>query len=456
MDLKWLLVRRITLVALSCFLAGSGIALYMSARDALRQNQVLAELAGRQLDLQLSRIARSTDLPERFPDWYLVSNYALHPGQCVEFKAVDTTRNRSNCAGLEANITKPPEWFSEAYRRFVNVHLSALRPLVYRGKTHGVIAASFDPAATASHAWATISPLLGLSALLVAALCLVTYFVVDRALRPANDILAGLNRLASGDLTVRLPPFALAELNRISQVFNSVTGELEIATTERAEFARRLVYTQEQERRHLARELHDEIAQRLAAISALAACIRTSSQSEAPQLVGEARELEKMASNLMVALRRTLSYLRPQEIDDLGLVQSLKALVEHHNETARGRTVFSIEAADEMDNLGAETSAHVYRIVQEALTNAARHANARTVKVRLTEHAHSGRKHVRLSVIDDGGGPATTKSASDASGSGLIGMRERVTALRGTLAAGPLPSRGFGLQVEFPSSPQGA
>lgn len=456
MDLKWLLVRRITLVAIACFFAGAGLALYLSAREAQQQNTVLADLASRHLDLQLSRIDRSTQRANQFPDWDLVSSFVLAPGQCVEFHGADPGRNRSSCSGLDANAPKPPVWFSEAYRRFINVHLSASRSLFYRGAAQGIIRASWDPAATSGRAWATVSPLLGLSALLVGALCLVTYLIVDRSLRPADDILKGLNRLAEGDLKVRLPAFQLAEFNRISQVFNDVLENLERATSERAEFAHRLVDTQERERRHLARELHDEIAQRLAAISALAACVRNSAQTKAPQLVGEARELEKMASNLMAALRRTLSYLRPQEIDDLGLVPSLKSLVDQHNEGAAGRTVFSIEAADELEGLRAETSAHVYRIVQEALTNAAKHAGARTVMVTLTEYADNARKKVRLSVIDDGTGMPTHMNATKLPGSGLIGMQERVSALSGTFTAGPLPTGGFGLHIEFPSSPHGA
>lgn len=456
MDLKWLLVRRLTNVALACFVAGSGLALYVSAREAKRQNEALAELASRQLALQLSRIERATDIPERFPDWDLVSSFALEPGQCVEYHGADAARNRSSCSGLKTSAVTAPTWFAGLHRYFINSRLSVSRPLIYRGAAQGAVNVSFDPVATSGQAWATIAPLLGLSALLVGVLCLVSYLVVERSLRPAGDILNGLNRLAEGDLKVRLPPFELAELNRISQVFNALTEDLERANAERAEFAHRLVDIQEQERRHLARELHDEVAQRLAAISALSACIRKSAQPEAPQLVAEARELEKMASNLMAALRRTLSYLRPQEIDDLGLLPSLKALVEQYNESARGRTVFSIEAASDLENLQSETSAHVYRIVQEALTNASNHARARNVMVRLTEHAESFRKHIRLSVIDDGVGQVSETRTRRSSGSGLIGMRERVRALSGTISAGPLPTGGFGLHVEFPLSPNGA
>lgn len=456
MDLKWLLVRRISLVALTCFIAGSTMVLFVTARDAQQQNEDLAELASRQLNLQLSRIERGTDISKRFPDWDIVSNYALEPGQCIKFRGADPARNRSNCSGIQAGSAKAPTWFAKAYRNIIDSHLSVSRSLTYRGSAQGVISVSFDPEATSSRAWATISPLLGMSAILVAALCFVTYFVVDRSLRPADDILNGLNKLAEGDLKVRLPPFQLAELNRISQVFNAVTKELERATAERTELAHRLVDMQEQERRHLARELHDEIAQKLVAICALSACVRDSARSGAPQLVDEAREIEEIASNLIVSLRQTLSYLRPQEIDDLGLVQSLKALVDRHNERARGRTVFLIRAADELEGLQPETSAHVYRIVQEALTNASKHASAKTVTICLTEHVDSVRKHVRLSVIDDGIGQPLDVNSDRLSGSGLIGISERVMALSGTFSAGPLPTGGFGLHVEFPSSAQRA
>lgn len=454
MDLKWLLVRRITWVALACFLAGAGLAVFQTAREAKQQNAELADLVSRQLDLQLSRIGRSTDIPKRFPDWDIVTTYALHPGQCVALRGPDTATNRSTCSGVDAASSGAPWWFLTAYRTFINDSLTEQRPIAYRDAHQGTVVATYDPVATAGHAWSTIAPLLGLSAALVAALCLVAYIVIDRALKPTREILSGLNRLAHGDLACRLPAFRLSELNRISEVFNTLSEELDKANVERAELARRLVDAQEQERRHIARELHDEIAQKLAALNALTACIRTSAQREAPGLVGEVRELEAATSGLMRSLRRTLTYLRPQEIDDLGLLQSLKALVEQHNKTAHGRTAYSIETTGEMETLRAETSAHVYRIVQEALTNASKHANARHVQVRLSQLADAGKERITLSVVDDGAGIARDDKTDTATGYGLIGMRERVVALSGKFAAGPLPSGGFGLQVEFPTLQQ--
>ena len=456
MDLKWLLVRRITLVALACFLAGSALAVYQTARESRRQNADLAEMVGRQLDLQLSRIGRSTDIGQRFPDWDIVAGLSLQPGQCLEFRGVDGVVQRSSCAGVHPASAGTPEWLVAAYRYLINGRLSATRAAAFRGVNYGTVVTEYDAAATAGQAWASISPLLGFAAGLVAVMCLVVYFVIDRALRPTKEILGGLNRLARGDLACRLPAFRLAELNRISEVFNALSKDLSKATSERTELARRLVDTQEQERRHIARELHDEIAQRLSALNPLAACLRTHAQRDASGLVDEARELETTVSGLMVSLRRTLTYLRPQEIDDLGLIPSLKALVAQHNESARGRTKYSIETTGGVEHLRAETSAHVYRIVQEALTNASKHANARNVQVQLSQVADSYRETIKLSVVDDGGGPSADDIPSPPAGAGMIGMRERVVALSGKFAAGPLPDGGFGLQVEFPTLQRGA
>jgi two-component system, NarL family, sensor histidine kinase UhpB len=456
MDLKWLLVRRISLVALACLVIGAGLALYRSARDSRAENEQLVAMVGRQLNLQVSRIERSTDLPNRFPDWELIANLSLQSGQCIELRGPDGSVRRSSCAGVDLAASHAPQWFVAIYRGLLASSLSATRPISYRGTLQATVVAEIDAAAAATRAWAAIAPLLGFSAGLTAVLCLVTYWVISRALRPAGEILSGLNRLARGDLAHRLPHFRLAEFNRISEVFNALSEDLGAVTSERSDLARRLVDAQERERRHIARELHDEIAQKLSALGAHATYIRTRAHHDAPEFAQEAMDLERMASGLMLTLRRTLTYLRPQEIDDLGLIQSLKSLVANHNQNARGRTEYSIETAGVLDHLKAETSAHVYRIIQEALTNASKHANARNVQVRLTQSADAEHETIRLSILDDGVGPSSHETTFPLAGSGLIGMRERVVALSGKFDAGPLPNGGFGLLVEFPTLQRGA
>ena len=450
MDLKWLLVRRITLVAILCFFAGSALTVYRTLEQAKQANEDLASSVQRQLDLQLWRIATNLDLPERFPDWELVTTYALQPGQCVQLLARDALVERSSCAGVDTVSQRAPQWFVDAYRLILDGRATAARPVAYRNSSRGTVVASFDPVATALQAWATISPLFVLSAFLMATLCVVAYIVIERALRPTSRILLGLDRLAKGDLTHRLPSLDLTEFNKISVGFNALAQDLSKASSERAELARRLVDAQEQERRHIARELHDEIAQKLSALGALTACVRLSAEGN-PELRNEAKQLENMAADLMINVRKTLVHLRPQEIDDLGLLQSLEGLVAGHNEISRGQTHYSIEAGDELDHLKAETSAHIYRIIQEALNNASKHANARHVRVTLGQHADAAETKIKLAVTDDGAGSLSRSTYAPYVRSGIIGMRERVLALNGTFHAGPLPQGGFGLRVEFPA-----
>lgn len=444
MDLKWLLVRRVTLVALGCLFVGSAFAIWQTNREAKRQNIELADSVGRQLELQLA-------LRTPFPEWDLVTSYALRPGQCVQLLDTALAVKRSSCAGVNTAAIGTPHWFFKTYSSLIDSTATVERDVSYRGVSQGRVRTSFDPVATAGAVWSTVAPLLGLSAPLIGMLCLVAYFVIDRALRPTHQILAGLNRLTAGELAYRLPVFRLRELNSISEGLNTLSDELGRANKERAELARRLVDAQEQERRHIARELHDEVAQKLSALSALAACVRTSAQLGDPALVREAVDLEKMASNLMVMLRKTLTHLRPQDIDDLGLVASLEGLVAEHNENACGRTRYSLKTRGDIEQLRPETSAHVYRIIQEALNNAAKHARARNVEVALDRLDVSGSEMIELSVINDGCEQEKSDRRLQHAGVGLIGMRERVLALSGDLKVGPLPDGGFGLRVEFPS-----
>ena len=109
---------------------------------------------------------------------------------------------------------------------------------------------------------------LAVMAVALFALCVLVYAALADALRPTRAIRAGLERLAAGDLSARLPPFDLAELSAVGDVFNHLAGSLETTLAERNALTQRLIAVQDEERRHLARELHDEFGQCLAAISA--------------------------------------------------------------------------------------------------------------------------------------------------------------------------------------------
>lgn len=454
-DLKWILVRRILLVAVLCMSGGAILVLRDVGRDATVRNEEAAATATKQLSLQLTRIEAALDRPDRFPDWEAIVNYPLAPGQCLEYVPNERGAFHSNCQGMDMHGQISPAWFAKGYEVFSGALIVEV-PLLHSGQIIGTVTASMETRAIADSAWLQLSRLIGIAGAMILAMCFLVYVAIDRSLRPTVEILAGLNRLAEGDLAHRLPRFKLKELDRISEVFNGLAKRLEATTHERSELARKLVNAQEHERQHIARELHDDVAQRLSAVNGLAASIRRSCHTISPATARKGEELVVLASGTMRSLRETLTYLRPPEIDDLGLVASVQSLVENHNRRAKGKTTFSFDAKGALDELPGETSAHVYRIIQEGLNNAARHAKAQNVKVTLTNVRDGARStgHIELVVADDGVNLAPPLRAAKG-GIGLAGIRERVYALSGTFSAGWREPHGFELHASFPVQEKG-
>lgn len=453
LDLKWTLVRRIVLIAVLCLMGGAALTVRHVAADADRQNEDAIVAVERQLMVQIIRITRGLDRADRFPDWESVLKFSLGAGQCIQLRyPLDEVRNTS-CVGSDERVSSPPTWFVDAYRTLFTDLLLTERHLVYRGENWGTIRATLDPTTVARETWKELTRTLGLLAITIGALCVLVYVVVDHALRPTAEILAGINRLSDGDLSSRLPPFRLRELQRIAEVFNELAQSLQATTFERAEFARRLVDAQECERRMIALELHDDIAQRLTALSCLATSIGKAVRTTAPEAAQESLELVALASGTMRALRETLTHLRPPEIDDLGLIASLQALIARH--ARQGDAAFVFRPQGLFEDVPAEAAGHVYRIVQEALNNAARHAAAAHVEVILREGPVSvsptgaRSRLIALSVTDDGVGLPPTTSSGSSSGVGLVGMRERVIALGGAFSLAQRPEGGIELRASF-------
>jgi two-component system sensor histidine kinase UhpB len=194
------------------------------------------------------------------------------------------------------------------------------------------------------------------------------------------------------------------------------------------QMTRQLLRAQEDERRRISRELHDQAGQVLTAVKIE---LDLEGKREASALVGKA-----------LAEVRDLSHvLRPTDLDDLGLLPALRALVEDFSR--RTRTQAALDVREPIAPLGAETKVMIYRVVQEALTNVARHAEAGHVYVALEAEAGE----VRLAIQDDGRGIA----GNPVPHLGLLGMRERVTDLGGDISFESQPQRGFRIQVRVPA-----
>ena len=198
----------------------------------------------------------------------------------------------------------------------------------------------------------------------------------------------------------------------------------------------------EEERSRWARELHDETLQALAGLRLQLAGARGGGPEDLRRAVDEAvAQLDTEIKDL----RTLITELRPAALDDLGLAVALEGLVDRLRQAAAGVAVTA--HLDVPDRLGGELETAVYRLVQEALTNAARHADARHVEVRV--HVDEDEGSVRVRVRDDGRGFDT---GAPAGGFGLLGMRERVALAHGDLSVRSRPGGGTEVRAVLPLS----
>jgi signal transduction histidine kinase len=221
---------------------------------------------------------------------------------------------------------------------------------------------------------------------------------------------------------------AMAAIGTMFLVLSEGRRSLEARNAQLEQLTHLLLRSQEDERRRIARELHDEAGQVLTAVKIE---LDLDGRREASEMVGRALAQVRDLSNL----------LRPTVLDDLGLVPALRALVEDF--ARRTRIEVRFESPDALPGLPPDVQVALYRVLQEAITNVARHAGARRVTVGL----EPGPGRVRLTIEDDGRGlPGRITPHL-----GLLGMRERVVALGGSLEVGDAPGTGVRVEASIPA-----
>jgi PAS domain S-box-containing protein len=204
----------------------------------------------------------------------------------------------------------------------------------------------------------------------------------------------------------------------------------------------------EEERRSLARELHDELGQCVTAIRTIGASIANRSRDVAPEIHDSSRMIVQVAGRLYDSMHGIVRQLRPSALDNLGLRETLEealsALQAQHPAIE-----LKLATRGALDHLGEALNINAYRIVQECLTNVLRHAGASRAEVVVTRVADPACDRIEIEVRDNGRG------IGDAAGEamprfGILGMRERVQALHGTFALDSEPGRGVRVRVTLP------
>jgi signal transduction histidine kinase len=456
-DLKYRLTLRVVAVSALCSAATSAYFLFDTDRTARARIEAIAEIAAKGLELQRSKLEWVKGQPAQFPDLAAIATPLMAPGLCIAYRARSGDILQRFCSGTQGGNATPPATFAALYRGLFDPGREAVRPVRLRNNQVGEAVAWVDPATLTSEAWHEASRLFAAMLITLLLISGLVYAALARALRPTRLIRLGLERVAANDLSTRLPPFDLAELSAIRDVFNHLVESLDGALAERTELTRRLIALQDDERRRLARELHDEFGQCLAAIRALAASARQTAAQDCPALLSECDSIARTATHMMETLRGALFRLRPPDVDELGLAKSLEGLVAGWNGRSRGRTRFEIRLGGGLEGLPSAVGAGLYRIAQEAMTNAAKHAEATRVVVRVVmreaqpDVGDRALKEIELTVDDDG--RLADHDPAVRSGMGLLGMRERVATLGGRISFEAGRRTGTVLRVVIPVGP---
>ncbi len=272
----------------------------------------------------------------------------------------------------------------------------------------------------------------------------VNALILHLALSPLQLLERTAGRVQAGDVDARVPlsPLADRELDRLSRTFNAMLDSAADYRHHLREVAARALSAAEEERKRIARELHDETAQMLAAL-----LIRIRLVSRAGDADAVAALLEEMRREIGEALegvRRFARGLRPPALDELGLVPAIESHVRALQESTGVQV--QVEADDVDGLLSPQEELAVYRIVQEALSNVVRHAGARGAWVRIAREPGC----LATTVRDDGHGFSPARVLADRAGLGLFGMHERAAYLGGRVEVQSEPGAGTTVRVEVP------
>jgi two-component system, NarL family, sensor histidine kinase UhpB len=260
----------------------------------------------------------------------------------------------------------------------------------------------------------------------VAVSVVVNAVILRLALGPIRELEAAAARVQAGDLEARAPlsPLADRELERLIRTFNRTVDSLLAYRGRLRAIARRALGAGEEERRRISRELHDETAQGLAALLVRLRIARAAPEEERDRHL---EEMRREIGNALEGVRRFARGLRPPALDELGLFPALESFTRSVQEVSEATISLTGEVGE--GEIDGEVELAVYRIVQEAVSNALRHSGATRIAVELARADAA----LHATVRDNGRGFPVPAAFTDGSGLGLFGMQERAAYVGGTV-----------------------
>ena len=326
---------------------------------------------------------------------------------------------------------KVPAWFGRLLRPPLT---SDTFPVVFHGERVGQVLLRSNPYDEISEIWTDLRWLALLIILMSAVIVLLISVATALSLRPLRVLADSLDDLEQGRFGTSLAPIRLTELQRISTRCHSLSQTLRRLSADNNLLIDKLISVQEAERREVARELHDEFGPTLFAIRAEVTSIMRRCAPEAvarddrlPAIAARAATISGLVDGIQHTNARMLARLRPLVLEEMGIGQALDQLVASWRQL-RPEVAWSLELSCSLASMDDAVALVLFRLVQECLTNAARHAGARRVRVRLQDVPGDAR--LRATISDDGRGFTHPQQF----GYVLLGMTERVRSVGGQVS----------------------
>jgi two-component system sensor histidine kinase UhpB len=302
----------------------------------------------------------------------------------------------------------------------------------------GAFAAYHDPAAE----W----PMLSVMAIALTLGLAVNLLLVSIALRPIRDLEETATRVWAGDLETRVPRSAVADAD-LAQVGGMLNVLLTALSEDRARvrtLAKEVVRSGDRERSRVGKELHDSIAQSLAALRYQLIAIERESQEA--ELTEKLRAVRQAAAEVLEQVRLLSLTVHPQILDDLGLVAALRHLARTTTDDAAISVRVTPEIESQLRDLPSDVAVAVYRVARESVANALRHGAPATIDIRVGLAGDELVMHVE----DDGNGFEPADAEKDGQAMGIFQMRERIALLNGRVEIVSGPQKGTEVRVRVP------
>ncbi|MCW8886264.1 MAG: histidine kinase [Motiliproteus sp.] len=368
----------------------------------------------------------------------LIESYVDHPQQLIQLVSENLRHIRiidNSDADTELQSYESPDWFRDLFSKEQDSDLHSRTIATRDGR---MITFVPDGSDEIDEIWDSTTQLFWLflgSALLSN---LAIYIGVSYGMRPVGHFLQALDRIQQGEYRARLKRYSVPEVDRLSSHFNQMAAALESAESDNQHLTETLMQIQEKERAALARELHDDLGQHITGIRAQAYVIPFKQQQD-DQLKAISEQIIASCDAVQQSCRQLVEDLYPVVLEQLGLEAAVEELLQRFQRTTGIQCQLVCRGFAQFDN---EQASHLYRLLQEALNNTARHADATQVSI----WAGTEADHWRMSISDDGCG----LPEKIVRGMGLRSIRERCRLLGGQCTIGSTTEGGVNIELILP------